>query len=93
MAKLTSLARRFARHSEPWGAYGFNLAHKHIPEMTLYSGLKKAPIFQPQVGSFPQGMVVSIPLHYEWLKSGVGGKDFHKALTEHYAGSKVSLRA
>jgi N-acetyl-gamma-glutamyl-phosphate reductase len=61
--------------------------------MTLYSGLKKAPIFQPQVGSFPQGMVVSIPLHYEWLKSGVGGKDFHKALTEHYAGSKVSLRA
>jgi len=75
-------------NSEPWGAYGFNLAHKHIPEMSLYSGLSKNPIFQPAVGSFPQGMVVNVPLHYEWLKPGVSGKDMHKALKEHYAGSK-----
>jgi len=82
---------RFAPHPSslvPPPAYGFNLAHKHIPEMSLYSGLSKNPIFQPAVGSFPQGMVVNVPLHYEWLKPGVSGKDMHKALKEHYAGSK-----
>jgi hypothetical protein len=24
---------------EPWGAYGFALAHKHLPEMQCFSGL------------------------------------------------------
>ena len=24
---------------EPWGAYGFALAHKHLPEMQYFSGL------------------------------------------------------
>ena len=51
--------------AEPWGAYGFALAHKHLPEMAKYSKLGAQPIFQPQVGSFPQGMVVSVPLHYD----------------------------
>lgn len=55
--------------------------------MAKYSGLGKKPIFQPQVASFDQGMVVSIPLHYDWLKVGTKGKDIHAALTEHYRGS------
>mmetsp|Transcript_7685 Transcript_7685/g.10474 ORF Transcript_7685/g.10474 Transcript_7685/m.10474 type:complete len:362 (-) Transcript_7685:96-1181(-) len=73
---------------EPWGAYGFSLQHKHIPEMAKYSGLGKNPIFQPAVASFDQGMVVSVPLHYEWLKAGKTGKDMHDALSAHYANSK-----
>mmetsp|Transcript_27113 Transcript_27113/g.42127 ORF Transcript_27113/g.42127 Transcript_27113/m.42127 type:complete len:358 (-) Transcript_27113:46-1119(-) len=73
--------------AEPWGAYGFGLAHKHIPEMTKYSNLGKAPIFQPQVGSFAQGMVVSVPLHYSFLKEGVSGEDLHSALKDYYEGS------
>ena len=31
---------------EPWGAYGFSLAHKHLPEMALYSQLGVQPVFQ-----------------------------------------------
>jgi len=73
---------------EPWGSYGFGLKHKHIPEMAKYSGLGTAPIFQPQVGDFDQGMVVSVPLHYAWMKEGTTGKDMHDALTEYYEGSK-----
>jgi N-acetyl-gamma-glutamyl-phosphate reductase len=73
--------------AEPWGSYGFSLKHKHIPEMAEYSGLHKKPIFQPQVASFPQGMVVSVPLHYAWLKKGTTGKDIHEALKKHYEGS------
>ena len=73
--------------AEPWGAYGFSLAHKHIPEMSKYSLLDKAPIFQPQVATFAQGMVVSVPLHYSFLKAGVTGKDLYDALVAHYEGS------
>lgn len=73
---------------EPWGSYGFGLNHKHIPEMTKYSGLGIAPIFQPQVGDFDQGMVVSVPLHYAWIKEGTTGKDMHDALSKYYTGSK-----
>jgi N-acetyl-gamma-glutamyl-phosphate reductase len=61
--------------------------HKHIAEMAKYSGLGKKPIFQPQVASFPQGMVVSIPLHYEWLAPGTTGAKIHDALKNYYEGS------
>lgn len=73
--------------AEPWGAYGFGLKHKHTPEMSKYTGLNMAPIFQPAVGSFDQGMVVSVPLHYQWLKDGIKGKDIHEALSNSYADS------
>ena len=55
--------------------------------MAKYSTLGKEPIFQPQVGSFVQGMVVSIPIHYAWMAEGVTGDKIHKALSDHYAGS------
>jgi len=73
---------------EPWGTYGLSLKHKHVPEMAVYSGLGVKPIFQPAVASFPQGMVVSVPLHYAWLAPGVTGEKIHKVYQEHYAGSK-----
>jgi len=73
---------------EPWGAYGLSLKHKHVPEMAKYSGLGVAPIFQPAVATFAQGMVVSVPLHYKWLKEGTTGKQIHEVYQKHYAGSK-----
>ena len=69
---------------EPWAGYGFALKHKHNPEMAKYSKLGKKPIFQPQIADFDQGMVVSVPLHYTWLKEGTTGKDIHDALVKHY---------
>jgi N-acetyl-gamma-glutamyl-phosphate reductase len=69
---------RFPRHQ----------AHKHIPEMAKYSKLGREPIFQPQVATFPQGMVVSIPIHYDYLAPGATGAKMHEALTNHYADSK-----
>ncbi|KAL7574580.1 hypothetical protein ACA910_015930 [Epithemia clementina (nom. ined.)] len=76
---------------EPWGAYGLNLKHKHLPEMAKYSGLGTKPIFQPAVATFAQGMVVSVPLHYAWLQGGpdgnrntVTGALIHQTLAKHY---------
>merc|ERR1711957_1152253 len=50
---------------------------------TGFHGLTK-----PQVGSFAQGMVVSVPLHYAWLKEGTTGEIMHSALSAPYEGSK-----
>ena len=72
---------------EPWGAYAFSLNHKHIPEMAKYSGLGKNPIFQPQVAAFDQGMVVSVPLHYDLLAPGTTGEKIHEVYKKHYEGS------
>eukprot|EP00908_Phaeocystis_cordata_P008816 Transcript_1953.p1 GENE.Transcript_1953~~Transcript_1953.p1 ORF type:complete len:352 (-),score=142.65 Transcript_1953:1702-2757(-) len=76
---------------EPWGAYGFSLAHKHLPEMQFFSGLTAPPIFLPAVGAFAQGMVVSVPIHYErdlTKTSGDVGAALHAALASHYEGAK-----
>ena len=56
--------------------------------MSKYSKLNKQPIFQPQVATFAQGMVVSIPLHYAWLKDNVTGQQIHDTLSKHYKDSK-----
>jgi len=73
---------------EPWSGYGFALKHKHIPEMAKYSNLGKEPIFQPQIANFDQGMLVSVPLHYAWLKEGTTGQKIHDAIAKHYEESE-----
>jgi N-acetyl-gamma-glutamyl-phosphate reductase len=45
------------------------------------------PIFQPAVADFDQGMVVSVPLHYAWLRKGTTGAEMHEVLKKHYEGS------
>lgn len=79
---------------EPWGAYGFNLDHKHLPEMAKWSMLGREPIFMPSVGSFAQGMVVSVPLHYDQLNEvGRSAERLQACLSERYAdGTYVSVR-
>lgn len=75
--------------AEPWGAYGFNLDHKHLPEMTIHSRLTHSPVFLPAVGAFAQGMVVSVLFHYdEALYSGIASAHaVHEALVERYRAS------
>ncbi|WP_375427695.1 N-acetyl-gamma-glutamyl-phosphate reductase [uncultured Sphingomonas sp.] len=43
-------------------AYGFALAHKHVPEMQRYAGLSHPPVFAPSVARAHRGMIVEIPL-------------------------------
>ena len=42
--------------------YGFDLAHKHVPEMQRHAGLTHAPVFAPMVARAFRGMVVEVPL-------------------------------
>lgn len=72
----------------PHFAYALALTHKHVPEITVRSGLATDPIFTPSVGRFAQGMLVNIPLH----TTGMGNANretIHACLQRHYAGQDV----
>ena len=51
--------------------------------MAEYSALGRKPIFCPSVGSFEQGMVVSVPIHYDQLhETGRSGEAIQLASNE-----------
>ncbi|MFD0915648.1 N-acetyl-gamma-glutamyl-phosphate reductase [Pseudahrensia aquimaris] len=71
----------------PYFLYATRLAHKHVPETQKYGLLEHAPLFQPSVGRFPQGMLVQVPLHMAALKAS-SREAVHAALVSHYNGSQ-----
>ena len=64
--------------------YALGLEHKHVAEVERYAGLGRRPIFTPSVGHFPQGMLVSVPLHLDLLPGAVRGADLHACLQARY---------
>ena len=68
--------------------YGLGLEHKHMPEIELYSGLARRPIFVPSVGNFRQGMLVSVPMHLETLPAKPSVAELRAAYAKHYRGEK-----
>ena len=68
--------------------YATGLMHKHLPEMTLYSGLESPPIFSPKVGRFPQGLIVEVPLPLWALPDAPDLETIHDALMAAYDGER-----
>ena len=68
--------------------YGLTLAHKHLPEMKMYTGLTHAPVFTPAVGAYRQGMLVYVPLNLWALTKPITGARIHECLQSHYAGKQ-----
>jgi len=71
---------------EPFGLYGMELTHKHVPEMKKYSGLSHAPMFIPSVGHYAQGMLVIVPITRDITTKHIEAKDVQSVLEERYAG-------
>ncbi len=71
----------------PFFLYGLGLEHKHVPELQLYSGLSRRPLFVPSVGNFAQGMLVSVPLHLDALPGAPSPADIEAVLRDRYAQS------
>jgi len=69
--------------------YGLGLEHKHLPELQAYSKLTRRPMFVPSVGSFRQGMLVSVPLHLDTLPGTPKARELEAALAGHFAGAKL----
>jgi len=74
--------------AEAYRAYGLTLKHKHVPEMTLHTGLERKVLFAPAVGSYRQGMLVEVPLHLGALPGSPSVEVVHGALVEAYAGQR-----
>lgn len=68
--------------------YGLTLAHKHVPEMTKYSGLAHAPVFAPAVGRYAQGMLVEIPLQLWSIPGAPTPNQLREALADFYQGER-----
>ncbi|MBW9053171.1 N-acetyl-gamma-glutamyl-phosphate reductase [Rhizobium mesosinicum] len=68
--------------------YGLTFKHKHLPELQRYAKLGRVPFFQPVVGNFAQGMVVTVPLQLSHLPKVPKGADLHAAIADYYAGIK-----
>jgi len=68
--------------------YCLTLNHKHLPEMTLRSGLDKAPIFIPILGNNYQGLAVMVSLHTKLLSKQMSAKNIHELISEHYQKEK-----
>ncbi len=72
----------------PFFTYGHTLSHKHIPEITQWTGLGHTPVFVPSVGRFAQGMIVQVPLALWSIPGDRKPSDVHDALADHYAGKR-----
>ncbi|MEQ8659833.1 MAG: N-acetyl-gamma-glutamyl-phosphate reductase [Gammaproteobacteria bacterium] len=66
--------------------YALTLGHKHVPEITRWSGLAHAPIFLPAVGRYYKGMLVHVPLPLWALPGQPTPAALHAAYRAHYAG-------
>ena len=68
--------------------YALNLNHKHVPEIKLWSGVKKDPTFLPTVGSYRQGMLVHVPLPLWQIGKKVTATNIREIYAEHYKNEK-----
>jgi N-acetyl-gamma-glutamyl-phosphate reductase len=69
--------------------YALTLAHKHVPEMQLHSGLVHPPVFAPIVARFTRGMIVEVPLQLWALPGRPGPADLRGTLAEAYSGAAL----
>jgi N-acetyl-gamma-glutamyl-phosphate reductase len=72
----------------PYRIYGMTLEHKHVPEMTKWSGLDHPALFTPSVGRYYKGMIVEVPLQLWALPAKPSVEDVHAALVAAFAGQK-----
>ena len=85
-----ALIARFEAEGAPaFRAYGFDMAHKHLPEMKRHAGLTHEVIFAPSVVPAYRGMVVEVPLHLGAMVNGPAADQLRTALRDFYAGSGV----
>ena len=70
-------------------AYGLGLAHKHVPEMQVHSGLDRAPVFTPSVVRTYRGMIVGVSLSLDSLTGAPSATQLRELLADCYAGAPL----
>ena len=70
-------------------AYGYDLQHKHLPEMKAHAGLDHPVLFAPSVVPVHRGMIVEVPLHLGAMANDPHADSLRESLAEFYASSAV----
>ena len=70
-------------------AYGYDLAHKHLPEMQAHAALDHPVLFAPAVVPAYRGMIVEVPLHLGAMANDPHADSLREELAEFYAGSAI----
>ena len=73
--------------------YGYDLAHKHLPEMQVHASLKHTPIFAPTVVNAFRGMIVEVPLPLAAMGWSSGAGCVERGLEPTLCGIKASASA
>jgi N-acetyl-gamma-glutamyl-phosphate reductase len=68
--------------------YSLTLSHKHLPEMTRYTGLVQPPLFAPTVVNVYTGEIISIPLMASHLRKKLSAEGVREVLAKYYAGEQ-----
>ena len=85
-----SLIERYESGEAPgFRAYGYDLAHKHLPEMKAHAGLEHPVLFAPAVVPAYRGMIVEVPLHLGAMANDPHADALRDTLAEFYEGSQV----
>ena len=85
-----ALIERFEAEGAPaFRAYGYDLAHKHLPEMKAHAGLDHPVLFAPAVVPAYRGMIVEVPLHLGAMATDPHADALRDALAAFYADQPV----
>ncbi|WEK48057.1 MAG: N-acetyl-gamma-glutamyl-phosphate reductase [Candidatus Andeanibacterium colombiense] len=85
-----SLIERFEDDPDiAYRTYGLNLAHKHVPEMTMLAGLTHPPLFAPSVVPAHRGMLVEVPLPLSVMPMAGSPETLLLCLVDFYTGSPI----
>ena len=85
-----ALIERYEAQGAPaFRAYGYDLAHKHLPEMKAHAGLTHPVLFAPAVVPAYRGMIVEVPLHLGAMATNPHANDLRSELERFYAGSHI----
>jgi N-acetyl-gamma-glutamyl-phosphate reductase len=85
-----ALIARFEAEGAPaFRAYGYDMAHKHRPEMKRHAGLRHEVIFAPAVVPAYRGMVVEVPLHLGAMPGDPNADSLRMALRDFFTTSEV----
>ena len=67
--------------------YGLTQEHKHLKEMKFVCGLKNPPMFMPYVADYYSGMLVTVPLIREYMKTALSVEKLREFYKEYYNGN------
>ncbi len=85
-----ALIERFEAAGAPaYMAYGYGMAHKHLPEMKAHAGLAHPVLFAPSVASTYRGMIVEVPLHLGAMADNPHADSLRDSLNRFYESSAV----